>query len=806
MANDITSIVVSDLSYVKIEDKYNGFNLKDIVNDPNFREAHKDDKQFQKFLSNYEMSPESYNSVLQSNTLVMSKSYNSNYNGIAVINDKTKEVVIGSKGTASFGDALITDREMVFGEHVPQYFSDAKKFTSSVRKELTNPENQLKYQDVNSISFTGHSLGGSVSVFLRIISEGEGKYSYSAKTLEAYGISDWTTKNPYVYDAFNRISFLDEARKEFQDKYAQITARGNLNIENLVNNFDGTVNFGTLIGIVRNVFSPTGEYVADTKLSAFFHALARYNLLVMDENGNIKLGQVNYKNLIKAIQADPDNTANYLIFYDSIKGFAPYGTTVTNSLDRLVEDSMAQGVMDKLFPLGGTQATLNAILAGANGFKVAGGIFVEAARRDPLVVDMDGDGVETLSRESGTHFDLDKNGFAEKTGWVKGDDALLVRDLNGDGKINDGGELFGDQTLKADGTKATTGFEALGELDSNKDEKINADDAKFSEVKVWQDKNGDGITQAEELNTLSERGIKSINLKAKVVSATDGLGNTIVRTSSVEFADGREHKISEYLFDRNTVDTIVTNRQSFAEDIKIMPFMRGFGNSADLHTAISKDPILKQMVIDFINADFTKKSSESTKDQISTFDGSSIDTKFENILFRWMGVDKLVPNSRGSNMDARRLGVLEKLFTEGFTGFGDIGSAIRSTNPNVPAAAQLNTIYDDIKSKFLANITIQTFLKEFVILGALEVKSDGTVVVNEKLADFILSYKPATLSLINNNPASSRSDAQVKFFALASVVKGLATATEIDEFLFNRDVVDTQNSDVRNASILRKAS
>ena len=74
MANDITSIVVSDLSYVKIEAGYEGYNLKVLINDPNFREAHKDDKQFQKFLSNYEMSPENYNSVLQSNTLVMSKS------------------------------------------------------------------------------------------------------------------------------------------------------------------------------------------------------------------------------------------------------------------------------------------------------------------------------------------------------------------------------------------------------------------------------------------------------------------------------------------------------------------------------------------------------------------------------------------------------------------------------------------------------------------------------------------------------------------------------------------------------------
>ncbi len=108
--------------------------------------------------------------------------------------------------------------------------------------------------------------------------------------------------------------------------------------------------------------------------------------------------------------------------------------------------------------------------------------------RDPIAIDMDGDGVETLSQTDGAYFDLDKNGFAEKTGWIKGDDALLVRDLNNDGQINDGGELFGDQTLKADGTKVSTGFEALAELDSNKDGKISAEDSQFNTLKIWQDK------------------------------------------------------------------------------------------------------------------------------------------------------------------------------------------------------------------------------------------------------------------------------------------------------------------------------
>ena len=81
--------------------------------------------------------------------------------------------------------------------------------------------------------------------------------------------------------------------------------------------------------------------------------------------------------------------------------------------------------------------------------------------RSPLTLDLDGNGVETVSVNDGVYFDHDGNGFAEKSGWVSKDDAILVRDLNNNGQIDDGSELFGDQTILSDGTKAANGFEAL---------------------------------------------------------------------------------------------------------------------------------------------------------------------------------------------------------------------------------------------------------------------------------------------------------------------------------------------------------
>ena len=76
---------------------------------------------------------------------------------------------------------------------------------------------------------------------------------------------------------------------------------------------------------------------------------------------------------------------------------------------------------------------------------------VPAPRRDPLVLDLDGDGIETLGTQAVTYFDHDANGFAELTGWVKGDDGFLALDRNGDGRINDGSELFGDHTVLKSG-------------------------------------------------------------------------------------------------------------------------------------------------------------------------------------------------------------------------------------------------------------------------------------------------------------------------------------------------------------------
>ena len=132
-------------------------------------------------------------------------------------------------------------------------------------------------------------------------------------------------------------------------------------------------------------------------------------------------------------------------------------------------------------------------------------------RRDPLVLDLDGDGLELLPASGAILFDHNADGIKTGTGWVHPNDGFLVRDLNGNGVIDTGRELFGEDTLKSNGALAAEGFDALRELDSNSDGQITNLDTAFNELKVWRDLNQDGISQANELSTLGQLNITSIN-------------------------------------------------------------------------------------------------------------------------------------------------------------------------------------------------------------------------------------------------------------------------------------------------------
>jgi hypothetical protein len=165
----------------------------------------------------------------------------------------------------------------------------------------------------------------------------------------------------------------------------------------------------------------------------------------------------------------------------------------------------------------------------------------------PLILDLDGNGVQTRSITAGVQFDIRGDGQKVSTGWVDAHDGLLALDRNGDGVINDGSELFGSGTTLADGSKAKDGYAALAALDSNGDGQITAADSAYGALRVWVDGNGDGISQADELKTLAQLGIASISTKANS-ALTQQNGNVIGLTSSYTSTDGSVHQSADAWF------------------------------------------------------------------------------------------------------------------------------------------------------------------------------------------------------------------------------------------------------------------
>ena len=208
---------------------------------------------------------------------------------------------------------------------------------------------------------------------------------------------------------------------------------------------------------------------------------------------------------------------------------------------------------------------------------------------DPIVIDLDGDGVKTLALAGKRHFDLDNNGFAEQTAWVDSTDGLLVRDLDGNGRIESGAELFGDHTALADGTRAADGYAALAEHDDNNDGLIDAKDPIWRELQVWRDDNGDAHSAAEELHPLADFDITAIALAPTEVDETDAAGNRISHRGTVRLSDESSRDAADVWFRVNTALSLYRGDGEVAPDIEALPDVRAFGNVVSLHIAMQRD-------------------------------------------------------------------------------------------------------------------------------------------------------------------------------------------------------------------------
>ncbi|MBF0192596.1 MAG: hypothetical protein HQL99_15890, partial [Magnetococcales bacterium] len=163
---------------------------------------------------------------------------------------------------------------------------------------------------------------------------------------------------------------------------------------------------------------------------------------------------------------------------------------------------------------------------------------------DPLVLDLDHDGVQLTSRDSGVAFDMNADGLTDRTGWVASGDGLLVMDVDGDGRIGGIGELVSEYLVAG----ATSSLSALSTLDGNRDGRVDGADEAFDRLQVWRDADQNGVSAEEELQGLGEWGIVSLGLAGSRPEVTESHGNQVTANATFQTVDGTVGTMAEVVF------------------------------------------------------------------------------------------------------------------------------------------------------------------------------------------------------------------------------------------------------------------
>ncbi len=368
--------------------------------------------------------------------------------------------------------------------------------------------------------------------------------------------------------------------------------------------------------------------------------------------------------------------------------------------------------------------------------------------RDPLIIDLNGDGVHTTTVEDGVYFDIDNNGFAEKTAWIDTIDGFLVYNRDDDPKITNGSELFSDQVIFPDDTKSTDGFDVLQRFDTNGDNVVNINDAAFDALMVWIDKNHDGVTYfpvsdteeelaKKELFSLEELGITSISTvpQSPEGEPEDSPNKELFAHVMI---NGDEHTISEHWFEAITSDTQELHTEGIDDDLT------SFGNLHSISYAL--DP--EHDTDGYLNSlyDRFKVSDDYAEKRILV----------KKILYRISGAENIAMNSRGSAIDARDLHVIETIMgVERFIGAGN------SLNPNSNAAAILKEVYNKFETLYF--VLLNDSAKSSTYLDLIEERYNEN---NEKILN-VEFIKQLIDDRIENNEATDEMLCSVGIFLKA---------------------------------------
>lgn len=168
---------------------------------------------------------------------------------------------------------------------------------------------------------------------------------------------------------------------------------------------------------------------------------------------------------------------------------------------------------------------------------------MEVSLTDPLIINFDGNVTEVSDQKF--YFDIDMDGVEDEISKLIGNSGFLALDLNEDGIINDGSELFG--------TKSGDGFKDLKVYDTDNDGWIDEDDEIFEKLKIWTiDEEGNSHLYSLKDKNIGAIGLSHANTQFGLNSLVDNTTNAVIRSTGVFlYEDGNVGSVQQVDFSKN---------------------------------------------------------------------------------------------------------------------------------------------------------------------------------------------------------------------------------------------------------------
>ena len=290
-------------------------------------------------------------------------------------------------------------------------------------------------------------------------------------------------------------------------------------------------------------------------LDVVMDAPADVSQLIAFEDGDLELGEAGCDEVLEYLDDEfsDDDVGEDFVFGDEAiaecqdRGRCRIGQIVTRAMavacSNIPEGCNARSVSTGIIGAGGetVQDLCESDEEGADGAASPKSAIIRDCVGSPLVLDLAGDGLRLQGADAGARFAL-FGGPTMSVGWVApGDDALLAIDLDGDGVVSSGLELFGE----AGG--AHDGFVALARYDDNGDGAIDAADPVFERLLAWRD-DGDGRCEPSEIVRLDETGVLSIPVVGAPLGVLDASGNELGLQATAAGLGGRSVPVVDVWF------------------------------------------------------------------------------------------------------------------------------------------------------------------------------------------------------------------------------------------------------------------